>query len=328
MSGPSFPVVIFHNPECGASRTTLALIRAAGYEPEIIDYVKVGWTQVQLLTLFAAARLSPREALREKEAQTRDPTLLTADGPALIAAMSAAPILVQRPFVATPIGVRLCRPEATVLDVLERRPAPDALQSDGQVDRSASTRFSIALRAALMTDIPTITAIYAHAVLNGTASYELVAPSEDEMAKRFAAIIEAGYPYWVAQSNGAVIGYAYASAFRARPAYRFMAENSVYVAPNQQARGVGRALMERLTLDLERLGFRQIIAVIGDGRANAASVRLHRAMGFSEAGVIKGSGFKFERWLETVLMQKLLDGGPSRQPDADSWPERKFNSGR
>jgi phosphinothricin acetyltransferase len=332
MTATHFPVVIFHNPDCGTSRNTLALIKAAGYEPEIVEYLKAGWTRPHLLALFAAAGVSPREALRGKEAAAIDPALLADDAPEaiIIDAMIAHPVLVQRPFVATPKGVRLCRPRSEVaLDVLERRPLQDFVKEDGQIIAAARARHPpLAIRTAREADIPAIAAIYAHAVSTGTASYELVPPSEAEMAQRFAAIVGAGYPYLVAESDGEIIGYAYASAFRARPAYCFTAENSVYIAPRHQARGGGRALMARLIADLESLGFRQIIAVIGDGRKNVASIRLHAALGFTHAGLIEDSGFKFDRWLDTVLMQKPLNGGPTLPPDAESLPERKFQSGR
>lgn len=125
---PAFPVVIFHNPDCGTSRDTLALIRAAGHEPEIVEYLKTGWTRPLLLTLFAAAGLSPRQALREKDAQTLAPTLISGDAPdaAILDAMIAHPVLVQRPFVATPRGVRLCRPrgEAVLPLLAPLSPAP------------------------------------------------------------------------------------------------------------------------------------------------------------------------------------------------------------
>ena len=119
-----FPVVIHHNPACGTSRQVLALVQAAGYQPEVIRYLETGWTRPQLLALFAAAGLSPRQALREKNLPADQQALLAADVPdaALIDAMVANPVLVNRPIVATPRGVRLCRPPETVMDLLERQP--------------------------------------------------------------------------------------------------------------------------------------------------------------------------------------------------------------
>ena len=136
MTGSRFPVVIYHNPECGTSRNTLALIRATGAEPEIIDYLQAGWTRPHLLGLFAAAGVTPREALREKEAAKLAPALLNAaaSDDAILAAMIANPVLVQRPFVASPKGVRLCRPKSeAVLDLMDRGLAADFVKEDGQV---------------------------------------------------------------------------------------------------------------------------------------------------------------------------------------------------
>jgi phosphinothricin acetyltransferase len=166
-------------------------------------------------------------------------------------------------------------------------------------------------------DLDAITAIYGHAVLNGTASYEYDAPSRAEMGSRHAALAAGGFPYVVAETErGAIAGYAYAGPFRTRPAYRFTVEDSIYLSPDWQGRGVGRLLLQRLILLSEARGARQMIAVIGDGRVNLASVRLHAAMGFAECGRIEGSGFKFGRWCDTVLMQRPLNGGTTTLPPA------------
>lgn len=183
---------------------------------------------------------------------------------------------------------------------------------------------SIDIRAAIADDLPTITEIYADAVRHGTASYELEPPSLEDMQGRFQALAKGDYPYLAAELDGIVAGYAYAGPFRPRPAYRFIVEDSVYVAPHAKGRGIGRALMQRLIAEAERLGFRQVIAVIGDGTPDSASVRLHEALGFSHAGRLEGSGFKHGRWLDTVFMQLALNGGHSTPPDPDSLPERRF----
>ncbi|MGD9844987.1 MAG: N-acetyltransferase family protein [Variibacter sp.] len=169
---------------------------------------------------------------------------------------------------------------------------------------------SISIRPAERADIPAITHIYAHAVRHGTASFELEPPTEEEMARRRQTLRDGNFPYFVAETGGALVGYAYAGAYRARPAYRFSVENSVYVAPDMQGRGVGRTLLEALIVASESRGFRQMIAVIGDS-ANAPSIALHRALGFRMIGTIESVGFKFGRWLDTVLMQRALgpDGG-------------------
>ena len=171
----------------------------------------------------------------------------------------------------------------------------------------------ISIRAASPADIPTITQIYAHAVRHGTASFELEPPDEAEMARRQRALFDGGYPYLVAESGGAVLGYAYAGPYRARPAYRFSVENSVYVAPDAHRRGIGRLLLDRLISDCEARGYRLMIAVIGDS-AQAPSIELHRAAGFKLVGAFKGVGYKFDRWLDTVLMQRPLGKGSSAPP--------------
>lgn len=182
---------------------------------------------------------------------------------------------------------------------------------------------TITLRPASKADIASITAIYRDSVLNGTASYELVAPDEAEMAERFAGITEKNYPYIAAVDEaGALLGYAYASSFRTRPAYRWMVEDSIYLAPEARGKGIGRLLLDALVGQCETLGFRQMIAVIGG--AHPASVALHRAAGFDEIGRIKGSGHKQGRWLDTMLMQKALGEGDETQPDFHGYPGTLF----
>ena len=171
----------------------------------------------------------------------------------------------------------------------------------------------IPLRAATPADIPIITRIYEHAVRFGTASFELEPPDETEMAKRQRALLDGGFPYIVAEVDGAVAGYAYAGPYRPRPAYRFSVEDSIYIAPEAQRRGLGRVLLARLIADSEARGFRQMIAVIGDS-ANAASIDLHRALGFTMIGTFADCGFKFGRWLDSVFMQRTLGPGSSTLP--------------
>ncbi|MCA0051183.1 N-acetyltransferase family protein [Mesorhizobium sp. B283B1A] len=187
---------------------------------------------------------------------------------------------------------------------------------------------NIAIRPATSADLDAITEIYADAVTNGTASYELEPPSRAEMGKRFDTLTAGGFPYLVAEKDGAVLGYAYAGAFRPRPAYRFVVEDSVYVAPDAKGGGVGLRLMQSLIAAVEAAGFRQIVAVIGDGRPDSASVKLHERLGFRHSGRLEGSGYKHGRWLDTVFMQLTLNGGASLPPAADSLPERRFREGR
>lgn len=172
---------------------------------------------------------------------------------------------------------------------------------------------SIRLRAATPADIPAITAIYAHAVRHGTASFELEPPDEAEMARRQSTLLSGDFPYLVAENDGGIAGYAYAGLYRARPAYRFSVEDSVYVDPTAHRRGVGRLLLERLIVESEQRGFRQMIAVIGDS-AQTSSIELHRALGFRMIGAIENVGYKFDRWLDTVLMQRDLGPGATTGP--------------
>lgn len=164
-------------------------------------------------------------------------------------------------------------------------------------------------------DLPAITDIYAHAVTHGTASYEYDPPTLAEMTKRHDALIAANYPYIVATDEaGAILGYAYAGAFRTRPAYRFIVEDSIYIAPTAQGQGIGRLLLSNLIARCQASHYRQIIAVIGDGEINQASVKLHASLGFTHAGRITGSGYKHNHWCDTILMQLPLNGGATTNP--------------
>ena len=171
----------------------------------------------------------------------------------------------------------------------------------------------VTIRPATVGDIPAITRIYAHAVLHGTASFELEAPDEAEMARRQRALMEGGYPYLIGQVDGTVAGYAYAGAYRTRPAYRWTVEDSVYIAPDAHRRGLGRALLAQIIAESEARGFRQMVAVIGDSH-QVASIELHRALGFAMAGNFVSVGFKYGRWLDTVLMQRPLGRGDTTAP--------------
>ncbi|HZP71444.1 MAG TPA: GNAT family N-acetyltransferase [Pseudolabrys sp.] len=172
---------------------------------------------------------------------------------------------------------------------------------------------TVAIRPAILADIPTITRIYAYAVDHGTASFELTAPDEAEMTRRFNELTTNGFPYLVAVIDGAVVGYAYAGPYRTRPAYRFTVENSIYVAPDMHRRGVGKALLDALIEICTKKGFRLMVAVIGDSK-QAASIGLHEAAGFKHAGVFENIGYKFDRWLDSVLMQRALGPGASKPP--------------
>jgi phosphinothricin acetyltransferase len=170
-----------------------------------------------------------------------------------------------------------------------------------------------AIRPATLADIPAITRIYAHAVRHGTATFELEPPDEAEMTQRMKALLDGGFPYLVAENGGTLAGYAYAGLYRTRPAYRFTVEDSIYVDPNGHRRGIGRMLLARLIEEAERRGFRQMIAVIGDS-AQTPSIEVHRALGFRMIGNIENVGFKFGRWLDSVLMQRDLGPGATTMP--------------
>jgi L-amino acid N-acyltransferase YncA len=169
------------------------------------------------------------------------------------------------------------------------------------------------IRPTTEADLPAITAIYQQAVREGTATFELEPPDLAEMTRRYRVLIEGGYPYFVAMLEGRVAGYAYAGAYRPRPAYRFTVENSIYLDPSFHRRGVGSKLLERLITECEARGFRQMIAVIGDSN-QTPSIELHRACGFEMIGPIRNVGFKFGRWLDTVLMQRALGEGARTNP--------------
>jgi len=169
------------------------------------------------------------------------------------------------------------------------------------------------LRAATAADVAAITAIYRPAVLQGTASFELEPPDEAEMLRRFQAVTGAGYPYFVAELGGSVAGYAYANAYRTRPAYRFTVEDSIYIAPDAQGKGLGALLLDALVRTCTAQGFRLMVAVIGDSR-NYASIVLHRNAGFTFCGTIHSVGYKFGRWLDSVIMELPLGEGDGSAP--------------
>lgn len=169
------------------------------------------------------------------------------------------------------------------------------------------------IRPSTPSDITQITAIYRHHVLHGTGTFEIEPPSEQDMAQRRADVINKGLPYLVAVEGDQVLGYAYCNWFKPRPAYRFSAEDSIYVAPNAAGKGLGRALLAELMSQAERAGVRKLIAVIGDS-ANAGSIGVHRSAGFRHVGVLDACGWKFDRWLDVVLMDRALGPGNTTAP--------------
>jgi len=164
---------------------------------------------------------------------------------------------------------------------------------------------ALLVRDATPADMRDIQAIYAHYVLHAPATFEEIPPSLDDMLARRAAVLAAGLPYLVAESDGKIVGYSYATPYRARAAYRFSVEDSIYVAPGNGGKGIGSVLMSELIKRCEAGPWRQMIAVIGDS-ANTGSIALHRRHGFQHTGVLTAVGFKFGRWVDTVLMQRPL----------------------
>lgn len=171
----------------------------------------------------------------------------------------------------------------------------------------------IVIRPATEADLPAITDIYAEAVAVGSASFEVVPPDLAEMTRRFKALAVGGFPYVAAERGGVLLGYGYAGLYRERPAYRNTVEDSVYLAEGARGQGIGGALLRRLIDESTRIGYRQMVAIIGDSD-NVASVRLHRAAGFALIGTLKDVGFKHGRWLDTVIMQRALGPGATTPP--------------
>jgi phosphinothricin acetyltransferase len=170
------------------------------------------------------------------------------------------------------------------------------------------------VREASPDDAPALAVIYGHHVLTGVGTFEETPPSPAEMVRRLGAVRALGLPYLVAEAEQ-VVGFAYASAFRPRAAYRYTAEDSVYIAPDQMGRGVGKRLLAEIIARCEALGLRQLVAVIG-GSDNAGSIGLHRSMGFEMKGVMPALGFKHGRWVDIVSMQRALNTGAATPPSA------------
>ena len=177
----------------------------------------------------------------------------------------------------------------------------------------AASAGAVTIRDGGEADVAAIAAIYHHHVLHGAASFEIEPPDAAEMARRRRTVVDGGYPYLVAEQDGRVVGYAYASAYRPRPAYRNTIENSVYVEPGRERQGIGRVLLAALLEACEQRGFRQVVAVIGDS-GHEASIGLHRALGFRMVGTLRSAGFKFGRWIDIVLMQRALGPGDDTPP--------------
>jgi phosphinothricin acetyltransferase len=171
------------------------------------------------------------------------------------------------------------------------------------------------IRPSTDADLPAITAIYGHHVLHGTGTFETTPPTESEMAARRADVLAKGLPWLVLEDAGQVVGYAYCQWFKPRPAYRYSAEDSIYLHPQAAGKGLGKELLAALLARAEAAGVRKLIAVIGDS-ANAGSIGVHRTLGFAPVGTIASCGWKFDRWLDIVLMDKVIGPGDSTPPAA------------
>lgn len=197
-----------------------------------------------------------------------------------------------------------------------RRGKPENHSLDNQLSAAKTSHLdsaAVRLRDAEDRDMVPVQAIYAHHVLNGIASFELEVPAVGEMAARRAGVLAAGLPYLVAEANGQVVGYCYATLYRPRPAYRFMVEDSVYIANGMAGCGIGSLLLGELIRRCEAGNWRQMVAIIGDS-GNRGSLRLHERLGFEPVGTLRSAGFKFGQWVDTVLMQRPLGQGDRTFP--------------
>lgn len=178
---------------------------------------------------------------------------------------------------------------------------------------------AVEIRDATPEDMAQVQAIYSFYVTRSAASFEEEPPSVEEMVRRHAEIKRRGMPYLVAVDHGEVVGYTYAGPWRPRSAYRYTLEDSIYVAPFVQGRGVGRALLGSLIERCTEMGYRRMVAVIGDS-ANQSSIALHRALGFRQEGVLRGVGLKFGRWVDVVMMHRVLGDDGRPLPDGQAAP--------
>jgi L-amino acid N-acyltransferase YncA len=176
----------------------------------------------------------------------------------------------------------------------------------------------VKIRPATLGDTAALSAIYGHHVLHGFGTFEEIPPPAEEMHRRVEAVLGFGLPYLVAEIDGGVAGFAYASAFRTRAAYRYTVEDSVYISPDRLGQGIGKALLQRVIEACEALGLRQMVAMIGDS-ANAGSIGVHRSCGFEPSGVLKGLGFKAGRWVDVVTMQRELNVGDDTAGPGIDW---------
>lgn len=207
----------------------------------------------------------------------------------------------------------------TPTDVRRGKPENNSLDNQLLAEKISHVDSAVQVRDAEDRDMRAIQAIYAHHVLNGIASFELDVPAVDEMARRRAAVLCAGLPYLVAEVDGQIVGYCYATLYRPRPAYRFTVEDSVYIANGMAGCGIGSQLLGELIRRCEAGNWRQMVAIIGNS-GNTGSLKLHERLGFEPVGTLRSVGFKFGQWVDTVLMQRPLGQGDEASP---AWSERE-----
>jgi arsenate reductase (glutaredoxin) len=311
--GVSFPVVIHHNPDCGTSRNVLKIIRAAGIEPTVIDYQATGWTRPQLVALFAAAGLTARAAMRTTKSPAAELGLLAPDisDGQLLDAMRAHPILVNRPFVATPKGVRLCRPSEVVLDLLDRKPPGPLAKEDGELIIAADDRRTVApppaqdgrfaVRQAVHADAAAIAAIYNEGIADRIATFETEPRTSSDVSRWF----DGRHPVAVAADpGGEIAAYAAAFAYSDRCAYSGVAEFSVYARRSHRGRGAGRAALLSLLAAAPEAGLWKLTSRVFV--ENAPSRALLRSVGFREVGVQENHGRLDGRWRDVIVVERLI----------------------
>lgn len=305
-----FPVVIFHNPECGTSRNVLEIIRAAGREPIVVEYLQSGWTTPQLQALFAAAGLSAREALRTTKSPAAELSLLADDvrEERLLQAMVDHPILVNRPFVATPKGVRLCRPSETVLDLLDRLPPSPLEKEDGELIIDAEGRRVLrfprvdgrhAVRHAQPAEAEALATIYNQGIADRIATFETSERTAADVGKWF----DGKHPIVVVtDANGGIAAFAASFAYADRCVYAGVAEFSVYTRRDMRGKGAGKAAMVALIEAAPSAGIWKLVSRVFP--ENAASRALLRSVGFREIGVHERHGQLDGRWRDVIVVER------------------------
>jgi arsenate reductase (glutaredoxin) len=313
----AFPVVIYHNPECGTSRNVVEIVRAAALEPSIVLYLETGWTRGQLLALFAAANLTPRQALRETKSPAAELGLLAPDATneAMLEAMLVHPVLVNRPIVATPKGIKLCRPSEAVLDMLDRLPRGPLFKEDGQLiihgegrrvsggSRAADNAKgnNVRARSATTDDAGAIADIYNQGIEDRIATFETAARTANDVAQWFAS----GLPIIVVEDDtGLIIGWAAAFPYADRSCYAGIAEFSVYVRRDQRGKRVGEVAVRTLLEQAQAKGLWKLLSRVFP--ENEASLSLLDRVGFKRIGVHEKHGKLDGVWRDCVIVEKLI----------------------